>query len=268
MARSDSKPPYSVFAKFYDQIAEPLRAPNLRARQRVLSPILKRLGLRAPSPESPISVCDLCCGTGTTALEFARRGMRVYAVDGSRNMLKVARANFAKSHARVRTIHADMRKFRLPEPVDLITCEFDAINHVQHKRDLIAVAKSVARALKPGGRFFFDANTRRAFEKLWVMNWVQEGDGFFMAGRGGYNPNRDKGWLEWTWFLPERSDRWRRFTEHYEEVAWTKQEIRAALNSAGLRVQGYWDLVRFAGGAPWAMPGCRYFWLAEKQKDH
>jgi SAM-dependent methyltransferase len=254
--------PYSIFSKYYDQIASPLRAPNLRAREQILLPLL-RPDSRAPSRES--RVCDLCCGTGTTALEFARLGLRVYGVDGSLDMLKVARAKFAKACVRVKTIHADMRAFRLPEPVDLITCEFDAINHVKHKRDLDAVARSVARALRPGGHFFFDANTKRCFQKLWVMNWIQQGDGFFMAARGGFDARRDKGRTEWDWFIPERAGKWRRFTEHYEEVAWTNSEIRRALARAGLRVRGCWDLVRFAGGSPWAMRGCRYFWLAEKR---
>jgi hypothetical protein len=115
--------------------------------------------------------------------------------------------------------------------------------------------------------FFFDANTRRAFQKLWVMNWIQQGRGFFMAARGGYDARRDKGWTELNWFVPDATagkGLLRHHVEHYEEVAWSKNEIRHALSSAGLRVRGCWDLVRFAGGAPWAMPGCRYFWLAEK----
>ncbi len=264
MRRRKFSLPYRIFSNYYDQIAAPLRAPNLRAKDQILWPLLGPVS-RAPRPEP--RVCDLCCGTGTTALGFAQRGLRVYGVDGSPDMLRVARAKFAKAGVNVKTIHADMRDFRLPEPVDLITCEFDAINHVKHKRDLNAVARSVARALRPGGYFFFDANTRRAFQKLWVMNWIQQGEGFFMAARGGYDQKRDKGWTKWDWFIPERAGKWRRYTELYEEVAWTNAEIRSALSKAGLRVRGCWDLVQFSGGASWAMPGCRYFWLAQKSSD-
>ncbi len=258
--------PYSVFAEFYDCVADPLSSPNRRAREKILLPLL-RPECRTPNPE-PRVFCDLCCGTGTTALEFAQRRMRVYAVDGSPDMLKVARAKFAKAGVCVETIHADMRNFRLPEPVDVITCEFDAINHVKHKRDLEAVARAVARALRPGGKFFFDANTLRAFQKLWVMNWIQQGQGFFMAARGGYDARRDKGWTEFNWFVPDATAAkrlLRHYVEHYEEVAWSKGEIRRSLSKAGLRVRGCWDKVQFAGGAPWAIPGCRYFWLAEKR---
>jgi SAM-dependent methyltransferase len=275
MAKPYSKPPYSIFAGFYDQIVAPLGGPNLRARAEILGPKVPRIR----------SACDLCCGTGTTALELARRGLRVYAVDGSRDMLKVARAKFAAarlSGPSIRTIHADMRTFRLPEPVDLITCEFDAINHLPRKRDLKSVACAVRRALRPGGWFFFDANNTRAFKELWVTNWIVEGPGFFVAARGGYDARRDKGWTEFNWFVPAgaagsrkmpgtaKAGRagnragWRRITERYEEVAWTEREIRQALGAARLRVAGKWDLTRFALSEPWARPGCRLFWLARK----
>jgi SAM-dependent methyltransferase len=300
MAKFRNKPSYSVFAEFYDRIADTMRGPNRRAREEILGP--KMLGIQ--------SACDLCCGTGTTALELARllvgrkvggqtpppRTSRraaanricVYAVDASPRMLAVARSKFAAARlprGAIQAIHADMRTFRLPEPVDLITCEFDAINHLVHKRDLESVARAVARALKPGGRFLFDANNTKAFKELWVGSWVVEGRGFFMATRGGYDARRDKGWTVLDWFLPltaspsdvrsrirpsskaTKSAGWRRFTERYEEVAWTENEICRALRAAGLRVAGHWDLTHFSRCEPWAKTGCRTYWLARKGRS-
>jgi SAM-dependent methyltransferase len=303
MPRQSAKPPYSVFANFYDYVVEPLRGPNDRAREKVLGPLVRNVR----------SACDLCCGTGTTALELARLlaiqekaeatlrrrsailseaknlplGPRVYAVDKSREMLRVAREKFRRAGVRVRAVQAEMRTFRLPRPVDLVTCEFDAINHLSRKQDLTAVVRAIARALSPGGWFFFDANTTRAFKELWIANWIQEGPGFFMAAHGGYDQRRDKGWTVFDWFVATQPERgaaldlrraalkggatigtrgWRRFTERFEEVAWPEDEIRRALQAAGLGVTGSWDLVRFAHGVPWAKPGCRIFWLARKER--
>jgi 2-polyprenyl-3-methyl-5-hydroxy-6-metoxy-1,4-benzoquinol methylase len=162
MAATQRKLPYSVFAGFYDRVAAPLRGPNRRAREKVLWPLLRKAIQQStrramkhtasrgktfhqpiPSPPPLVSACDLCCGTGTTAIELARRGLSVYAVDRSAAMLGVARENFRRAGVRVKTIEADMRSFRLPEGrrVDFITCEFDAINHLARKQDLAAVAR-------------------------------------------------------------------------------------------------------------------------------
>jgi len=42
----------------------------------------------------------------------------------------------------IRVLQADVRTFRLSEPVDLITCEFDALNHILRKSGLLARKQS------------------------------------------------------------------------------------------------------------------------------
>ncbi len=68
-----------------------------------------------------------------------------------------------------------MREFQLPKTVDLITCEYDALNHVPKKTDLTRVAKSLAQALKPAGYFFFDVNNRIGFKQYWSQAYSIEG---------------------------------------------------------------------------------------------
>ena len=105
------------------------------------------------------TACDLACGTGTTALILARKGINMYAVDLSPLMCRIAREKAGRARLPVRVLRADMRSFRLPESVDLVTCEYDALNHVPRRADLRMVAKAVERVLRPGGHFFFDVNT-------------------------------------------------------------------------------------------------------------
>ncbi|TAM81711.1 MAG: methyltransferase domain-containing protein [Acidobacteria bacterium] len=52
-----------------------------RVRRQVLTDILRSADV----------ACDLACGTGTTAVELARRGFRMYAVDASPAMCRLAR---------------------------------------------------------------------------------------------------------------------------------------------------------------------------------
>jgi len=148
-------------------------------------------------------------------VEFARSGIRTYGVDASPEMVRLARRKARSEAVPVRVLLADMRSFRLPEPVDLVTCEFDALNHVPHKSDLDRVARAVARALRPGGWFFFDVNNRAAFEKVWTGTWRQELPGVVLVMHGGYERHRGKGWSNAEWFI-RRGKCWRRSMERVE----------------------------------------------------
>jgi len=64
-------------------------------------------------------------------------------------MCRLARSKARRAGANVNISPADMRTFRLPEPVDLITCEFDAVNHVPRKSDLARVASAFCAPATP-----------------------------------------------------------------------------------------------------------------------
>jgi len=137
-----SNRPYRLLAQYYDPLFAPYSAWSRRVRRRLLGDILPRVR----------SACDVCCGTGTTALEFASRGIKVYALDLSPTMCRLARAKARRAGAPVTVTRGDVRTFRLPQPVDLITCEFDAVNHVPQKSDLARVAQ--AGTCPGSGRLF------------------------------------------------------------------------------------------------------------------
>src|ERR1019366_192865 len=141
------------------------------------------------------------CGTGTHALEMAAKGIKTFAVDLSPGMCRIARAKARKAKLPVRVIEADMRTFRIPQAVDLITCEFDAINHVPRKQDLRRVLAAVARALRPGGYFSFDVNNRLAFEQVWTQNWFIDKDPVAIVVHGDHRPGSDKAWSDVECFI-------------------------------------------------------------------
>ena len=245
--------PYGLLAEYYDQLFT-FHLPRFEAaRQGVLGGIL-------PHVES---ACDLACGTGTTALALVRKGIGMYGVDLSPTMCRLAREKSVRLGLPLRVIRADMRSFRLPEPVDLILCEFDALNHVDRKGDLALVGRAVSRALRPGGHFYFDVNNRLAFETIWPGTWWTEKPGMAVAMHGGYDRRRDRGWTNVEWFI--RDGRcWRRHQERIEQVAWTKAEVTDTLTKAGFdRIRAY-DATPFFTGDRGIRPGCRTFYLARK----
>ncbi len=243
---------YHWLALYYDQLFT-FRSSFDAARRHVLGPIL-------PSVRT---ACDLACGTGTTAVEFARAGIGMAGVDLSPTMCRLARRKAREAGVPLQVLHADMRSFRLPEPVDLVTCEYDALNHVPRKGDLDRVAKAVARALKPGGHFFFDVNNRIAFERVWPLTWWVEKPDLALVMHGGHVKGKDKAWCDVELFV-RRGRYWKRHKEHVEQVCWNPAEIRRALRAAGLDRIRAWDASPFVTGEVLIRPGHRTFYLARK----
>jgi SAM-dependent methyltransferase len=242
---------YRWLAKYYDHLLE-FRRPFEAARKVVIGPVLPRVR----------TACDLGCGTGTFAVLLAQTGIRVSAVDLSPEMCRITRQKAKSAGVPVRVIRADMRDFELPAPVDLITCEFDAINHVPDKRDLHRVLKCAARMLKPDGHFAFDVNNRLAFERVWSNTWFVDKDPIAMVMHGGHLPRSDRAWTDVEWFV-RHGKTWTRHHEHVEEVCWSAAEIRSALKLAGFHKVRAWDAAPFFDDE-FTRPGYRTFWLARK----
>ncbi len=243
--------PYTLLAHYYDQFFTSHIPEYQRARRVLLQDTLPQVR----------TACDLACGTGTTAIELARRGIKVFAVDLSPTMCRLARLKARNAGEHVVTMRGDMRTFSLPERVDLVTCEYDAVNHLPRKSDFARTAKAVARALYPGGYFYFDVNNRRHLEKNWPGTHWSERPGVVMVMRGRYDRRRTKGVVDLEWFIREGT-RWRRFHEHVEEVWWTASQIRQALQGAGFERVRSWDARRFS--RQHQLPsGCRTFFLAQ-----
>lgn len=250
MSRSTAVRPYRWLAMHYDKMFGPSRAPIDAARRRLLDPHLAEVK----------SVCDLACGTGGTVLEMAQEGRKVFAVDQSPMMCEAVRA---KAGLAVRVIRGDMRTFRLPEPVDLVTCEGDALNHVPGKADLGKVLMAVSRALKPGGRFYFDVNNRAGFKRYWSGTVWLEKPGLVLVMRNGNDHMKDRAWCDLEWFIREGKI-WKRRRERVQEVCWSHEEIRAALREAGFGRVQTWDAAPFFKNGGTVVRGCRSIYFARK----
>lgn len=98
-------------------------------------------------------ILDVGCGTGQLTAEVAQCGAAMMGIDASPEMIAAARKNFPQVRFEVADATA------LP-----FSNEFDAVvsNAALHWiRDQRAAIASVARALKPGGRFVFEMGGHR-----------------------------------------------------------------------------------------------------------
>ena len=252
MAR-ESPAPYTLLARFYDVLTVPVPRMNRYARGRILGRILRQAH----------SACDLGCGSGETALDLARRGLKVYAVDFSPANCRIVREKARRARLPIRVVCTDMRRFRLPEPVDLITCEFAALNHLPRRQDLLSAFRAVARALKPGGWFAFDLNTPKSLcEQTHMTEWMEQPE-FKLLMRGRYDKRRRIGTVSFDWFVPV-GKLWRHEREAIPHIAWSDAEIRRALRQAGFGQIRFWDGMDVRPRMPGAKRGWDAYYLARK----
>jgi SAM-dependent methyltransferase len=101
-------------------------------------------------------VVELAVGTGRVATAVAREtGKRVIGIDVSPAMLAIARTRAAGLPLDLR--EGDIRELELEEPVDLIICPGRSLLHLHGWQEKRGVFERVARSLRPGGRFAFNA---------------------------------------------------------------------------------------------------------------
>jgi SAM-dependent methyltransferase len=200
------------------------------------------------------------CGTGTLALMMARRGWKGFGVDASEGMIREARAKVLASNGHVQFLQQDMRTFRLPGPVLVISALFDVMNHVTRLRDLSATFRAVYRALLPSGLFIFDTNNEHCYTTIWNKTETIEHRDFTIILHNAYHPARRLARSHVT-ILPTKPPRAHREQEVVRERCYTREEMTETLTSVGFRVLEREDF-NFTG-----VPGVgdlKTWWVAQK----
>jgi DNA-binding winged helix-turn-helix (wHTH) protein len=215
--------PYGLLARYYDRLCSYVAPVNRHARGQIL---------RAALPNVH-RVCDLGCGSGETAVELARRGLEVHAVDLSPVFCDAVRRKARRADLTVHVSCQDMRDFALPRPVDLVLAEFASLNTLADRRDLPRVLGSVARALAVDGWFLFDVNTPLSLRTQYPQTFYCDGDAAFrLVQHGAVEADGRRARLDFDWYVPSGRV-WRHVRETVWHVGWTDAEIRRALRIAG-----------------------------------
>ncbi|MDQ3671584.1 MAG: class I SAM-dependent methyltransferase [Actinomycetota bacterium] len=103
-------------------------------------------------------VVELAVGTGRVAIPIAEQtGRKVIGIDSSPAMLAVARERATSAGVELDLREGDMRDFSLDEPAALVICPARSLLHLPTWSDRRRVFEGVAGALRPGGRFAWNA---------------------------------------------------------------------------------------------------------------
>ena len=148
---------YSLFASYYDRLTQ--NVPYSQQAQYLLD-VLARHG------HQPGLTLDLACGTGSLTLELARRGVDVYGVDASMEMLSEAQQKAAEENLQLLFLCQKMQSLDLFGTVDTVFCTLDSLNHLTREKDVQQTFQKVSLFLNPGGYFVFDVNTEYKHRKI------------------------------------------------------------------------------------------------------
>lgn len=213
--------PYSLLADAYDDIVGRNFFALMRdAFERIV--VRHRIGFS--------SAADLGCGTGLFARYLnALWRVPVFGVDRSPAMLRVASANCRGTG--VRLLKQDIRRLALPRRVDLVTANFDTVNHLAGDGDLPELVRRVHAHLRPGGHFIFDFITPCNPPAGTFVHHRRSPDGMQqVVQRIRWVPARRL--LLYRILFRDRS-RGERRVEHHCERAYTPREVADWLMNAG-----------------------------------
>jgi ubiquinone/menaquinone biosynthesis C-methylase UbiE len=104
------------------------------------------------------AIVELAVGSGRVAIPVAQAtGRPVIGLDTSPTMLAQARERAAAAGVELVLREGDMRDLELEEPAGLVYCPFRGLLHLATWGDRRRVFERVAAALRPGGRFAWNA---------------------------------------------------------------------------------------------------------------
>lgn len=187
----------------------------------------------------PKTVLDLACGTGSTTLPLAARGLDATGLDLSGEMLAIARSKAAESGLEVAFAEQNMLELDFPEPFDMVVSFQDGINYLTGEGDFDRLAAAVDGVLNPGGLFLFDLNRVDHYSDSDTT--VVDLDDMYLVYENSYNAATRIWHIKLTGFLQE-GELYRKFEEVHEEKNHDFDEVKAALAAHHMEVAAVWRM--------------------------
>lgn len=244
---------YDVFARFYDLFTDTV---DYAKRAEYFHTIL------SSTLEGQILLLDLACGTGSLSLELAKRGYDVIGVDASAQMLMQAQQKAFDAGEQILFLQQPMEELDLYGTVRACVCALDSLNHLRTKPALELAISRVSLFLEPGGIFIFDMNTPYKHQEVLADNcFVYEQEGVLCLWQ-----NHTEGLvtdITLDFFVREKSNSYRRYSEQFTEQAFLMQDIKEILASCGLKLLAVY-------GDDTVLPPCeeteRWIFVTQKEK--
>ena len=136
---------FNNYAKYYDLI---YKKKNYLRETKYIHNLLK-------FNKSKKNVLEIGCGTGEHAICLSKYNYKIFGIDMSNNMIKIAKSkNYDKNKLKFKTL--DVLKLNHKKKYDSIISMFHVINYLTTKKKIIKAFKNINKSLKNNGLFLFD----------------------------------------------------------------------------------------------------------------
>ncbi|MBQ7817072.1 MAG: class I SAM-dependent methyltransferase [Oscillospiraceae bacterium] len=179
--------------------------------------------------------CDLGCGTGELAIRLYEKGWDVIAVDCSEEMLDVFMDKREElGYYNILILNQDITKLDMYGTVDLFTCTFDTVNHLNGAASVQQLFDKVSLFMHPDGVFIFDMNTEYKHRNV--------------LGNNKFTFDEEEADCYWQNTLDEQNSRTKvsirindkqsgeEYAEEFYECFYSLESIEDMLKKAGLKV--------------------------------
>lgn len=233
MSRSYTPTGYNSFSEYYDALMQNV---GYEERAEYILEVFKRL-----DHDMGLSL-DLACGTGSLTVELKKRGVDIYGVDASYDMLSHALEKASENSLEILFLCQKMQSLDLYGTIDTCVCTLDSINHLTHKSDVQKTFDRVSLFMNKGGYFLFDANTIYKHKEILADNtFVYDTEDVFCVWQNSFKENNVVD-IELDFFERE-GEVYYRTGEQFSERAYSDDELTAMLEQAGFEVaQRYGDM--------------------------
>jgi SAM-dependent methyltransferase len=159
-------------------------------------------------------------------------------VDNSEDMLMIAEEKKRENSSSSLYLLQDMTDFELYGTVAAAVSICDSMNYLTEYEDLVTCFKLVNNYLDPEGVFIFDMNTKHYFRDIVGENTISEvRDDMAFIWDNSFDEEENMNYLYLTLFQEDKESgdgTYRRFDELHEQRAYEIDEVKKALEEAGM----------------------------------
>ena len=206
--------------------------------------------------------CDLGCGTGELAMRLCDKGWDVIAVDQSEEMLDVFMDKRTElGYHNILVLNQDITQLDMYGTVDLFTCTFDTVNHLDGAESVQKLFDKVSLFMHPDGVFIFDMNTEYKHRNILAgncFNFDEEEADCIWQNTLDLNNNRTKVSIQ---INDKQSGE--QYSEEFYECFYSLDAIKDMLKKAGLEVCSIIDGENFGAITPESQ---RYLFTVKKEQ--